>query len=203
MASGQELFQRFQDATDSQYELFEDSTRANRLMSTAYRNVVARLLNNASNGTENIKELKHLYAGSVTVVPTSNSANLSAFSGTLYWPIAIKAKFISAGVIYYFSATDILGSKFSELEKPTIRYPKYEIDTSTIKIYPNNNCSEITADYYKSPTDINTQSSTDLAFDPLLDDMIVREAVIVASSPNRDSDLYQLAQNNQITNKDI
>lgn len=201
MASGAELFARFKDGTDSEYYIFNDTTRADRLMSLAYRNVAERLLRAAPYGKEVVRELRHLFKSQVTATPTSNSVLLSTFTGTMFWVHFVKAKFTVSGTEYYFEATPDYFRLNRFLDAPDVRHPGYRIVNASLVISPSNvSCTQVTADYYANPAAINTTSGTDLSFDPVLDDLIVREAVVIATSPNRDTLMNQLSIQEQLRN---
>lgn len=202
--TGAELYARFEDATDAQYTQYLDATRANRLISLAYRNLCKKLLDDAGDGKEVLKELYHLYVIDDTATPANNIVDTtSGFSQDLFWLITLKAKFIKDGVTYYNECNSYYGKSNSQLEKANVRYPKYEVSGVNLKVYPLDvSCTELTCDYYMTPQDIDTtDDTTDLGFDVMLADQIVREAVIVAASPNRDTVLYQLGQSNIEQNK--
>lgn len=201
MASGAELFGRFKDLTDSEYYIFNDTTRADRLMSLAYRNSAEKLLRMAPYGKEVVRELRHLFKSQITATPTSNAVLLSAFTGTMFWVAFVKAKFTVSGVEYYYEATPDYFRLNRFLDAPDIRHPGYRIVGDSIVVSPSNvSCTQITADYYAKPANIDTTSATDLGFDPVLDDLIVREAVVIATSPNRDTLMNQLSLQEQIRN---
>ena len=202
--TGAELYARFEDATDAQYTQYLDDTRASRLMSLAYRNLCKKLLDDAGDGAEVLRELVHMYVIDDTATPTSNVVSLTTdFVNKVFWIIDLKAKFVKSGKTYYNECNVYYGKKNSQLEKATMRYPKYETSGDNLKVYPTNEtCTELTCDYYMEPADIDVaDNTTDLGFDIMLADQIVREAVIIAASPNRDTVLFQLGQANVETNK--
>lgn len=202
--TGAELYARFEDATDAQYTQYLDNIRASRLLSLAYRNLCKKLLDDAGDGKEVLRELYHLYIYDDTATPTNNIVDTTNdFSQEVFWIITLKARFVKNGLTHYNECNSYYGKKNSQLEDATVRYPKYEVSNVSLKVYPTTEtCTQLTCDYYMTPADIDAEDgTTDLGFDIMLADQIVREAVIIAASPNRDSVLYQMGQANIEQNK--
>jgi hypothetical protein len=137
MASGLELYNAWKQATDEMYTEYYQGTRANRLMTMAYRYAVKKLLDNAGDSLENLNELEHLYVTNAVAVPTSNLVNNTSFTEELFWLTTIKQKYISSGVTYYYESSLFNGKKNSKNEEATIRYPKYEQRSIGSKLYYN------------------------------------------------------------------
>ena len=72
MASAAELFGRFNDMTDADYDNFQDPVEANRLINLAYRTAVDQRLKNAGASKMIIQEVKHLYVKNEVQTPTNN-----------------------------------------------------------------------------------------------------------------------------------
>lgn len=135
MASGYDLHQRWIQQTDGTFTLYEDTEGGNWLMSTAYRNVVNRLMDKRGMSQENLKMLQHLYKHDIGVVPTSNVASLSSFTGTMSYPQNIRAKFTYRTGFKDYECIRGNGKKNSLLEAATIRYPKYELTSTGQTLY--------------------------------------------------------------------
>lgn len=137
MASGLELYNAWKQATDEMYTEYYQGTRANRLMTMAYRYAVKKLLDNAGDSLENLNELEHLCVSDAVAVPTSNLIYNTSFSEELFWLTTIKQKYISGGITYYYESSLINGKENSKNEGATIRYPKYKQRATGTKLYYN------------------------------------------------------------------
>lgn len=137
MASGLELYNAWKQATDEMYTEYYQGTRANRLMTMAYRYAVKKLLDNAGDSLENLNELEHLYVTNDVATPTNNLVTNTSFSEELFWLTTIKQKYISSGITYYYESSLFNGKKNSKNEEATIRYPKYEQRATGTKLYYN------------------------------------------------------------------
>lgn len=202
--TGADLYVRFQNAVDAQYTQYYDPATASELLSLAYRNECKRLLDDAGDGKEVLRELYHLYVVDDTATPTSNVVDLANdFSKSVFWIIDLRATFVKNGKTYANECTLYYGKKNSQLESATLRYPKYEAYGTSLKVYPETEtCTQLRCDYYMQPADIDVTNDTDdLGFDIMFADQVVRQAVIIAAIPNRDTVLYQLGQANIEQNK--
>lgn len=112
-------------------------------------------VNAQANGTRYVKRYKNdlfgLYADARLTTPI---VGITAFTGNG-----------TISRIIYNDAYDMKSNrKFSDLNKPTVYNPYYEVANTVMKIYPiDQTCSEITIDYVSVPVYIDvTDSTTDL-----------------------------------------
>jgi hypothetical protein len=200
MASAQELFERFNDMTDGDYDNFQDPTEGDRLINLAYRTAVDVRLKKAGSSKMIIQELKHLYVKNEVQVPTTNEL---AFTTMDFVPLQMHtffAKFTDSvrNQVFYNEAINDMDRDGSKLQNPTTRYPQYDWIADRFIITPSTEtCTEVMLNYYKELDVLDVTDATDLGFDARLEDDIVYFMCSLAAQPNRDTLLTQLSQNNQ------
>jgi hypothetical protein len=152
-------------------------------------------VNAQANGTRYVKRLKddlfELYSDKYLINPI---VGVTAFTGSGL-----------INRIIYNDAFDLKSNrKFSNLNRPTVYDPYYEIANTVMKIYPLDlTCTQITIDYISIPTYIDvTNSSTDLLgiYSERFIYFIADESARLMAMSMRDDNLMMQSQS-EITNQ--
>jgi len=200
--SGKDIYDRFYTLTNGEYYMFFDTTRANYLLSSAYRAVTERMFPNVA-AVEGVPEkIKQLRKDGVVIAVASDVVLYSAFTVLPLRFENILCKYVSSGTTYYYPASKGYDVKRSYLDSPDMRYPQWVADigasTPQIHIYPTG-CTEITCDYYASPPDLSTTSTADLGYDVNFNEDLIRTMMAIAAEPNRDEIMLNILNGDKQT----
>ena len=190
MASAAELFGRFNDMTDADYDNFQDPVEANRLINLAYRTAVDQRLKNAGASKMIIQEVKHLYVKNEVQTPTNNELEFANMDFVPLQMHTVFQKYLDSvrSQTFYNESVNDMDRDGSKLQNPTTRYPQYDWLADRLIFTPTTEtCLEVTMNYYKELDQLDVADTTDLGFDARLEDDIVDLMVELAAAPNRDT----------------
>lgn len=182
------------------YSAYFTDSQISAILNESLRRVIERAVRDAETDTKAGEELSGLEVRVTPGAPTTTTYHTKPADWKYPW--SIRLKYVVSGTTYYEKARrGRAGDASDPFEEATVRYPRYSLSDGRIYYEPSG-ASEIDLVYLKefTPIDITGSPSTDLPVPPKMEDLVIDEAVKVASAIQRDGEMYGVESKEVVEN---